>query len=307
MAVLSTVLALPASGQVELTQEANRIVVHVDGKPFTNLYLSGEKVVKPFFYPIRSASGKIVTRLYPLKTVPGESHDHPHHCGLWFAHGNVNGFDFWSSTPERTGNHYGTIVLTKVDEVHSGKEKGWLTAEFAWKGPGGKTILTEKRTVTFFSNPTLRVMDFDILLTGVERAHFGDTKEGTFAIRVAASMNEKHGGTLINAAGKTGEKNVWGKRSPWMDYYGEVEGEKLGIAIFDHPDNPKHPTYWHARGYGLFAANIFGEHNFYHDEARDGGMTLEKGKTWRFRYAVVIHPGNAASAGIAKLYKEYAR
>ena len=288
-----------------VVQKPGRIVVNINGKPFTQMFIRGKKVVKPFFYPIRSASGIIVTRQYPLKIVPGESHDHPHHCGLWFAHGNVNGVDFWSSTPSRTGNHYGTIVLKKVDEVHSGKKKGWLTAEFAWKGPDGKTILNEKRTVTFYANPTLRIMDFDIRLTGVEKARFGDTKEGTFAVRVATSLNEEHTGTIINAEGKMHEANVWGKRSPWVDYYGKIKGEKLGIAIFDTPGNPRYPTFWHVRGYGLFAANIFCEHNSYHTNTRNGSMTLEPGQTWRFRYRVIIHPGDVHTAHIAQLYKQY--
>ena len=158
--------------------------------------------------------------------------------------------------------------------------------------------------MTFYQRQEMRFIDFDIRLTGIAKARFGDTKEGTFAIRVTDSLNEEHTGKLVNAEGLTGEKATWGKRSSWMDYSGQVEGEKLGIAILDHPGNPKHPTYWHDRAYGLFAANIFGEHDFYNDKARDGSMTLEPGKVWRFRYRVVIHPGDAASAGMAALRKE---
>ena len=81
--------------------------------------------------------------------------------------------------------------------------------------------------------------------------------------------------------------------------------KQLGIAIFDHPGNPKHPTHWHARDYGLFAANIFGEHDYYNDKQRDGSMTVRARKSVRFRYRVVIHPGDTASAKIAELYKAY--
>jgi hypothetical protein len=111
---------------------------------------------------------------------------------------------------------------------------------------------------------------------------------------------------MVAADGRKGEKEVWGKRSPWVDYSGALDGEKLGIAIFDHPSNPKHPTYWHSRSYGLFAANIFGEHDFYNDKARNGSVTLEPGGSLRFRYRVVIHPGDTQEAGIAGLYQNYA-
>jgi len=110
----------------------------------------------------------------------------------------------------------------------------------------------------------------------------------------------------VNAEGLETEKNAWGKRSAWMDYFGEKDGEKLGVAIFDHPSNPKHPTFWHARGYGLFAANIFGERDFLADKTRDGSVTLRPGGQLRLRYRVVIHPGDVTSAGIAGLYREYA-
>ncbi len=304
---LAAALSLPGAAQVRLVQKADRISVTVDGQPFTELFVSGENVHKPYFHPLRSASGKIVTRLYPMKTVEGESHDHPHHRGLWFAHGNVNGTDFWSSDPSRQGDQYGRIVLNKVLELKNGAKQGLLHALFDWRDSRGNTLVREDRRVVFYSHPTLRIMDFDLRLTGVEKARFGDTKEGTFAIRVASSLNERHGGTIENAEGATGEKSCWGKRSNWVDYHGEVGGEKVGIAIFDHPANPRHPTYWHVRGYGLFAANIFGEHDFYRDKTRDGSMTLMPGQSWRFRYRVVIHPGDANSAGIAKMYQEYAR
>jgi hypothetical protein len=149
------------------------------------------------------------------------------------------------------------------------------------------------------------LIDFDIRLTGVEKAKFGDTKEGTFAVRLTAPLDGKHSGKMTNAEGKAGEKAVWGKPSPWVDYAGTLEGETVGVAILDHPSNPKHPTFWHSRDYGLFAANIFGEHDFFNDKSRDGGMTLEPGQTWRFRYRVVIHPGDAAQAHIARMYERW--
>ena len=201
-----------------------------------------------------------------------------------------------------------------MGELKSGKKSGSLAATFDWLDPQGKPILTESRTIIFYSNPTMRIMDFDLNLRALEKVKFGDTKEGTFAIRLAAGLEEpdkkslpkpKRTGMMVNANGAKGEKGVWGKRSPWVDYAGELDGEKLGIAIFDHPTNPKHPTYWHSRSYGLFAANIFGEHDYYNDKSRDGGVTVEPGNSLRFRYRVIIHPGDSMSANIAEMYKKY--
>jgi hypothetical protein len=298
-------LALPVWSQVKVSQGSDRIMIDVDGKPFTALII-GADTTKPYFYPVRSASGKIITRHYPMEIIEGERKDHVHQRGLWFTHGDVNGLDFWANDPTQQGPKKGKVIVKKVVELKNGNKSGLLTAIFDWVDYQGKPLLSENRTVVFYSDPALRIMDFDIRLTGIQKSHFGDTKEGTFAIRLTDPLNEMHSGKMVNAEGKVGEKNVWGKRSPWVDYSGELEGEKLGIAIFDHPTNPRHPTYWHARGYGLFAANIFGLHDFLNDKTQDGGMTLEPGQTWRFRYRVVVHPGDTASAGIAEMYKKYA-
>ena len=135
---------------------------------------------------------------------------------------------------------------------------------------------------------------------------FGDTKEGTFAVRLTTALEERRTGRMVNAEGASGEKSVWGKRSAWVDYAGELEGEKLGIAFLDHPANPRHPTWWHSRAYGLFAANPFGQHDFENDKTKDGSLSLAAGESVRFRYRVIIHPGDAAAAGIAGQFSKYA-
>jgi hypothetical protein len=304
--VLLAATALPAVSGVVLTSNAASVRIEIDGRPFTELFF-GPETGKPYLHPLRSASGRIVTRLYPMEVVEGERHDHPHHQGLWFAHGDVNGFDFWSATAERRGGKFGRIALKRLVKLENGLQKGSLTAEFDWLAPDGEVLLTERRTMVFHSDPALRVIDFDILLQAVQQVRFGDTKEGTFAIRVAESMNETRGGRLVSADGRSGEKLVWGTRAPWMDYSGQVEGETVGIAIFDHPASFRHPTYWHVRGYGLFAANVFGERDFTRDKSRDGSAVLRPGETMRFRYRVVIHSGDAQAAGLAELYARYAR
>jgi hypothetical protein len=302
----SLCLAWGALGQVEIKPGPDKVSVSIDGKPFTDFYI-GSEVTKPFLHPLRAASGTIVTRVWPMEEKAGEAKDHVHHRGLWFTHGDVNGVDFWANDPSQKSPKKGRIVLEKLGKTKSGKKSGVVEATFAWQDPGGKTLLREERAMTFYSDPKLRIIDFDIKLTAVEKVRFGDTKEGVFAIRLTAPLDGKHSGKMVSAEGNVGEKAVWGKRSPWVDYSGQVDGETLGVAIFDHPGNPKHPTYWHSRDYGLFAANIFGEHDFYGDKSRDGGMDLEPGKSLRFRYRVVIHPGDTAAADISRLYKEWTK
>jgi methane monooxygenase PmoA-like len=305
-------LAAPLAAQVRVSQQGiETISVEIKGQPFTTFYI-GPETNKPYLHPLRAASGKIVTRGYPMEDIPGETHDHPHHRGLWFSHGDVNGFDFWGN--ETRGGKFGRIVLVKVDGVTSGKESGGIDATFDWRDPDGNTLLTEARHMIFSGQPKARTIDFDITLTARLKAVFGDTKEGTFALRVASALEEPHAGTpaqpprtghMVDAQGREGEKQIWGKRADWVDYYGVIDGEPLGIAMFDHPSNPRHPTWWHARGYGLFAANIFGLRDFENDKAKDGSLTLQPGATLRFRYRVVIHPGDVHSAHIAKLYAAY--
>ena len=305
--ILSVALAVPLCAQVKIKQGADRIAIDIDGKPFSALFTSGE-VEKPYLHPLRSASGKIVTRQYPMELIEGEERDHPHHRGLWFTHGEVNGLDFWANEPSQkgAGGKKGRVVLKKMNGLKSGKESGAINATFDWLDADGKPLLVETRSMTFYSHPTDRILDIDIKMTAVEKSTFGDTKEGTFAIRIATSMNEKHGGLMISSDGKRTEKEIWGSRSPWVDYVGDVQGEKLGIAIMDHPSSTRYPTYWHARSYGLFAANVFGLHDFLRDKTKDGSLTLEPGQSARFRYRVIIHPGDTESAKIAEQYKKFA-
>jgi hypothetical protein len=241
-----------------------------------------------------------------MEDIPGESRDHPHHRGLWFAHGDVNGFDFWGN--ETRGPKFGRIVLAQIANLADGKDSGTIDANFEWRDPAGKVLLTEARRMIFYGQPKIRTIDFDITLTARDKVTFGDTKEGTFALRLASALEEPHSGApaepprtgrMVDSQGREGEKQVW------VDYYGVVDGEPLGVAMFDHPSNPRHPTYWHVRSYGLFAVNIFGLRDFENDKSKDGSLALAPGETLRFRYRVVIHPGDVHSAHIARLYQEY--
>jgi hypothetical protein len=296
-------LILPLAAQVQFS--ADKIDIDVDGKPFTTLYFGGD-ANKPFLAPLRSASGKIVTRRFPMEKVAGESTDHLHHRGLWFSYDDVNGVKFWENDPTYKKGTIGRIVARRA-AWKDGAKSGVLECTFDWNDPAGSTLLVENRTMTFPSSPTLRIIDFDITLTAADKVTFGDTKEGAFAIRLADALAEKKGsGKMVNADGKEGMKDIWGKRSNWVDYAGTIDGEQLGVAIFDHPSNPRHPTYWHARDYGLFALNPFGQKAFDPAQA-ESHWVLEAGQSLRFRWRVVIHPGDAASAHLADLYSQYAK
>ncbi len=336
---LLTITALPAAAQVTLTQSADKVAVAIDGKPFTVFHTGGEDLNRVYLHPLRAASGTVVNRSFPAGQVPGETVDHPHHAGLFYGHGDVNGLNFWAiqnvkrvppaapaapaaesrvlptaAGPGATPLTLGRIVPQGPVTVKSGKSTGTIDAVLTWLQPNGKPLLTETRKMTFHSHPELRIIDVDIDLAAIEKAEFRDTKEGTFALRMATELEEipkvvkpgapRRTGTMTNAQGGVGEANVWGKRSEWVDYAGQIGSEKVGVVMMDHPANPRHPTYWHSRGYGLHAINPFGEHDFLNDATKNGAMTIEPGQHVRFRYRVVVHPGLSADK-IAALYKAY--
>jgi hypothetical protein len=297
-------LAATLSAQVRISPED--IAINIDGKPFTTFHY-GTNAWKPYLWPLRSASGKIVTRHFPVEEVAGESHDHLHHRGLWFSYDDVNGVKFWENDPSYTKPHIGRIVVTETKwKEGNGNGAGTLNAIMEWRAPDGKALLVENRDMVFYDNPTNRIIDFNITLTAANGdVTIGDTKEGAFAIRLADVFTEKKGGKMVDANGRSKMVNIWGKRSNWVDYSANVDGEELGVAIFDHPSNPGSPTYWHARDYGLFALNPFGRKAF-DDQQEESKLKLAKGQKLTFHWRVVIHPGDAETGHVAELYKEYA-
>jgi hypothetical protein len=297
---LGFLLVAGVFAQVRMSPDSIRI--DIDGKPFTTFHY-GDSAAKPFFAPLRSASGKIVTRRFPIEMVQGESRDHLHHRGLWFTYDDINGAKFWENDPSYANKpNKGRITVKSADW---NEKTGTLNAVMDWKDKDGNLLLTETRKTVFqTADPKLRVMDFQITLTAAVDVKIGDTKEGAFAIRLAEEFTEKRGGKIVNADGLVTMKQVWGKRSNWVDYTAELEGERLGVAIFDHPSNPGHPTRWHARDYGLFSLNPFGNKGF--DETQPENITtLAKGQKLTLKYRVVIHPGDAETGGVAALYKAY--
>lgn len=316
-------LADAALAQVQITAQPDRVTVHIDGQPFTDFHTGGAHLNRVNLHPLRAATGTVVNRSVPAGQVAGETVDHPHHAGVFYGHGDVNGVNFWAirneappQNPSTADAALGRIVLAKPVVVSSGPVQGTIDAVLDWLRPDGRALLTETRRMTFHSHPTLRIVDVDIDLEARERVEFRDTKEGTFALRVATALDESprktdegstaRPGRLLNAQGAVGEKNVWGKRSEWVDYAGWIGNEPVGIVLMDHPSNPRHPTYWHSRGYGLHSINPFGVHDFLNDPAQNGGLVIPPGEHVRFRYRLVIHPGLPAER-IASLYAAYAR
>jgi hypothetical protein len=319
--VLRAGLPLQGGETVRLKRRGNEVAVLIGGKPFTTYYF-GPEAPKPYLHPLHSAQGIVVTRGFPMrKDIPGESTDHPHHRGMYFAHGDVNGVDFWTEAESAEkapvqvgGKQYfaagglpkGRTVFRKLEEVKSEADSGTVRALFDLVGPDGKAIAQEAQAYVFRGDDHNRIIDCEFTIKALDvPVKLGDTKEGTFAIRVVKALEEPSG-CMLNSEGAVGEKQIWGKRAKWVDYSGTVEGTKLGIAVFDNPSNPKYPTYWHARGYGLFAVNPFGEHDFYNDPKRDGSITIPVGGSLTFRYRVFIHSGEAAEAKVAEACERYA-
>lgn len=304
-------LCLPlclATAQVKITPGPDKIAIEIHGKPSTDFYVAGDGVTKPYLWPLRAASGTYVTRMWPMEDVAeekGTKKDHQHQRGLWFAHEKVNGIDFWNNEASYTEPPLrGKIVLDKLGQVKSGNKQGSLAATFVWEDRKGNRQLTETRVMTFYDDPALRTIDLDITLTAAQKVVFGDAKDGVLGVRLRPVLQEDTGtGHILNADGMKGEKEAWGKPSNWCDYSGTINGEKVGITILDNPENPRHPVRWHVRGYGLFAANPFGLSAFTNDKSQDGTMTLAPGEKLRFRYRVIIHPGDAGQAG--KYWEEY--
>ena len=281
--------------------EAGSVAITIDGELFTRYVYLGAP--KPYCYPIIGPTGAAVTRGYPMEEIPGESRDHHHHRSFWFTFGEVNGHDFWAETD--TSGHQ---VHRAFEVLASGHACGVLRAANDWMASDGKKICEDVRELRVYNLAGVRLLDFAATIRATEGpVEFGDTKEGMFGFRIASTMRLKGGeGSITNAAGQRDDE-TWGKQAAWCDYAGPVNGQTAGIAIFDHPANLRHPTYWHVRNYGLFAANPFGLRHFVGDDTGAGRYTLPQGEELTFRYRVLIHPGSCEEARVADWYAEYER
>lgn len=305
-----------SGSKVEFIEKENQIDVLFEGKLITS-YLHGSDLLKPCLYPVNSPSGETLTRSYPFKEIEGESNDHPHHTGMYFTYasnGEVNGDSFWNLHPVPP-----QIKHIEVLEMESEKNEGELTTLSHWINSDSKPILEEKREMEFEVQENKYVIDFSIELTAIDEAvTFEDTKEGMFAIRVADWLAENAKGTLhkstgeyLNAEGDKMEKGIWGKQSSWVRLEGEKDGKTIGIAIYHHPESVNYPTYWHARGYGCFAANPIGQFDFQKgrevENPEKRSLTIEPGKTELFKYRMTIYEGESTKEQFDEEFKSFSK
>jgi hypothetical protein len=300
---------LPAA-EVSISQADGRAIVKIDGELFTEYVFVGH--AKPILYPIIGPTGVEMTRNYPMKEdVDNEAHDHPHHKSLWFTHDDVNEVQFWMEYPSpRSDLKPGKIVQTKMRI-----DGNTIRTENDWRAPDGDLVCRDARKLTFGATGAGRYIDFEITIVASDgEVTFGDTKEGTMGIRIHPLMrldsDKKRGnhtakGNAINSEGIEGGE-IWGKRAKWVDYWAPIDGETIGIAIFDHPANPRHPTWWHARKYGLVAANPFGIHDFEKKPEGTGDMKIGAGESKSFRYRFLFHRGDNEAANIPAEYEAFA-
>lgn len=287
--------------KIELNKLSDCIQVTVDGKVITNYFYSA-KFPRPFLYPVLDPYGNCITRNFPMQAIEGETNDHPHHRSMWTAYGNVNGVDDWS---EEAG--HGNIVHKDFLELHDG-EIAQITSINHWVSDQDVKIMEEEREIRIQTlDNDEKIFDFRITFKATQNAvKFGDTKEGgIISVRVATSMDGSKGGTIENSNGGVGEKQCWGKRAKWCDYYGNVANNIVGVAIFDHTQNLRHPAYWHVRDYGLFTANIFGLSAFENNPGKKGDFIMEKYNSLKFKFRVLIHKGTAKEAELEKKYGEF--
>jgi len=294
-----------------------RVDILIDGKPFTS-YIYPDGIKKPALYPLRTSDGALVTRGWPLDPRPGERVDHPHHVGMWLNYGNVNGLDFWNNStdiPAEKKDHYGTVKHRSINKMQADNDKAVLEVTADWQKPDGTNLLREDTRYIFSGKGNMRTIERITTLTALkEDVAFNDNKEGVIGIRLARELehpsnkpevftdasgkatnvpklnNEGVTGRYRSSEGKEGD-DVWGTRGKWVNLNGVIDSKHVSLVILDHPKNVGYPTYWHARGYGLFAANPLGQKEFSKGkEVLD--FKLPAGKSVTFRYKVLINSGS---------------
>lgn len=297
-----------AEESVTIEQADDRLRVLIGGSLFTEYIFRGHS--RPILFPIIGPHGQGMTRSYPVKMgVAGESHDHPHHKPMFFAHGWVNSVNFFAEFDDS-----GKTVHDKLLKVQSGSPRGLIRTSNKWMAQDGKIICTDTRTLYFQAVPGGRAIDWEVTLHASHGdVMFRDEKHGIMAIRMHPNLrldnDPERGvttakGQAVNSEGVSG-KAVFGKRARWIDYWGEIDDKSVGIAIFDHPTNLRHPTWWMARGYGYVAADPFGAHAIGGEAPGTGDLLLKAGKEITFRYRFVFHTGDPLQAKVEELYRTY--
>jgi hypothetical protein len=261
---------------------------------------------QPYLWPLNAPGGIAVSRAWPIEKANAVTTDHPHHVSAWFCHGDVSGIDFWSISPR-----HGVIAVTDAGKPEGSR----VRTRNEWRAADGRRLLDETRTIALRAVPTGRLIVVTSDLTPASEAiTFGDTKEGSFAVRVSDQMRvgdkkvKNAKSQITNADGKQGEKECWGYPSDWCDYSGEVDGKAVGVAIFDDPTN-KPRACWHVRDYGLMAANPFGraKSGFPAMRNRNDVVRLDKGENLRLRYGIYLHNGDAKTGKVAEAFERFVK
>ncbi|MCY4403363.1 MAG: PmoA family protein [Candidatus Poribacteria bacterium] len=283
---------------VQLREDSDTIDITLNGREFTT-FRYGKTQYRPYFFPVLGPNGREVTR--------GEtsdiSKDHVHHRSLYVAYGEVNDIDLWGE-----GSNCGKVIHQGFTQKHGGSVVGRIYTENNWETKDGEVLMTDKQNFRIYNLPEDRtIIELDLsFIASTRDVHFGDTKEGgIMCIRVNPSMNASDGGKIENAFGGINEGETWGKRANWCDYSGIVEGTPVGIVVYDHIVNPRYPTYWHVRNYGLMGSNIFGSGTFERDKSKDGSYILKEGGEMHFRFRVLIHAGDATEGKVAQKYHDF--
>ncbi len=286
--------------KIELEKKEDTVDIKINNNLFTT-YHFGKNWARPFLNPAIGPTGKSLLRELFDKPEPPD-HDHIHHRGILSVFGDINGADCWS---EEEG--HGFTRHNSFKEVFSGSVYGKITAENSWLSKEEKKLLTEIRTMRFYNISEIRIIDFEVTFKTTEgKVTFGDTKEGgIIAVRMATPLRGDRNGKIENGYGGIAENETWGKRAPWCDYSGPVDSEKLGLAVFDNPNNFRYPTYWHVRNYGLMTANPFALSYYYNDKNRNGSHTVEANKEFKFSYRIYIHKGDAQEGNVAESFNNY--
>jgi len=290
---------------VRLTRKVDAVEVSIGGRPFA-VYNIGKDLPKPFFSPVLTPGGKIMSR--PIEK-PGD--DHPHHKGIWVAVDEVNDVRFWAERGKiqnvavkllksSSGPPSANVPRTSVD--FSAGSPAQLLVVNHWLGDDGKPVVTETTVIGIYSN---RLLTYDITFTaGGRQVTFGDTKEGMFGVRMVDSMREQEGGQVVNADDLQGCSQCWGKVSDWVDYFGKVDGETVGVALFDHPLNFRRSRY-HVRSYGLFTLSPFGERAYTGGKRPADPLILLPDSSLRLRYGIFFHAGDTNAGQVADMYLRY--
>jgi hypothetical protein len=293
----------PADG-VCLEEMPGKVKVSIAGKHFTTY--NHDQVVRPFLYPVYVDESVGVTRNWPMiEGLAGESTDHPHHKGIYTAQDEIRGVNNWGE-----GQGHGWQIHRAFSRIFGGPVAGGFAAEIDWTDQDRNVYMTETRRITFYRTPMqARLLDYQVTLHASEGdLVIGDTKEGgLISVRVASSMEEhRGGGVIVNGLGGVREAETWGKRAHWCGYSGPAGDGWYGVSLMDHPQNPRFPTYWHVRAYGLMTANCFGRHDFTDDPDNRWDMPIPAGESRTWRYRVLIHRGDAEAARVPVHYESFA-